>query len=186
MLRFSKLAGHSTTVVQRRWGGWAQALQAFRRWQAANDPDFPYASQLDEVRLPGPAHGHRLPQWKARGGRQYGEALNFRGLLHAPVNEQGVIFLFATLAADLGFLIESLTQGFPDCEAKRRVGHTWERVRIEFEYESRNFRTHRHDPEGCDLIVCWQNNWEKCPLEVLELKQVLERLRAPGNAARCA
>ena len=74
------------------------------RFQAANDPDFPYASQLDEVRLPGPAHGHRLPQWKARGGRQYGEALNFRGLLHAPVNEQGVIFLFATLAADLGFL----------------------------------------------------------------------------------
>lgn len=173
MLRFGKLSGYSQTVLQRRWGGWGRALQAFRRWQSDNDPDFPYTSQLEAIRLPGPARGHRLPRWSAHGGRQYGEALNFRGLLHAPVNEQGVVFLFATLAADLGFLVESLIPGFPDCEAKRRVGPTWERVRIEFEYESRNFRLHRHDPQHCDLIVCWEHNWPECPIEVLELKKLL-------------
>ena len=26
---------------------------------------------------------------------------------------------------------------------------------------------------GCDLIVCWEHNWEECPLEVIELKTVI-------------
>jgi hypothetical protein len=26
---------------------------------------------------------------------------------------------------------------------------------------------------GCDLIVCWNHNWENCPLEVLELKKAI-------------
>jgi hypothetical protein len=36
-----------------------------------------------------------------------------------------------------------------------RPGH-WQRVRIEFEYESRNYRIHGHRGDGCDLIVCWR------------------------------
>jgi len=49
----------------------------------------------------------------------------------------------------------------------------WQRVRIEFEFQSRNFLQHFHDPEQCDLIVCWEHNWTECPLEVLELKKVI-------------
>ncbi len=47
----------------------------------------------------------------------------------------------------------------------------WQRVRIEFEYESRNFYKHRHSHKGCDVIVCWRHNWKECPrdLEVIEL-----------------
>jgi len=30
-----------------------------------------------------------------------------------------------------------------------------------------------HDLKGCDLIVCWENNWPECPLEVLELKSMV-------------
>jgi hypothetical protein len=26
---------------------------------------------------------------------------------------------------------------------------------VEFEFESRNFLKHKHDPNGCDVIVCW-------------------------------
>jgi hypothetical protein len=77
------------------------------------------------------------------------------------------------MAGRLGFLVEMVRPSFPDCEAKRLVGpDLWERVRIEFEYESRNFRLHRHDPKGCDLIVCWIHNWPECPstLEVIALK----------------
>jgi hypothetical protein len=33
-----------------------------------------------------------------------------------------------------------------------------------------------HPLDGCDGIVCWINNWPECPLEVIELKSVVERL----------
>ncbi|MBZ5507354.1 MAG: hypothetical protein LAO78_17990 [Acidobacteriia bacterium] len=64
---------------------------------------------------------------------------------------------------------------FPDCDALRYVGeHKWQRVRIEFEYESRNFLTHMHPVSRCDLIVCWRHNWPECPLEVIELQSLAE------------
>ena len=111
----------------------------------------------------------------------FGEFISFRGLLHAPVNEQGVVFLFGMLADELGFVVEMVTTGFPDCEAKRRVGKDrWERTRIEFEYQSRNFHSHGHDPNGCDLIVCWEHNWPECPVEVLELRTSIKKLASNG------
>ena len=77
----------------------------------------------------------------------------------------------------LGFKILRTQKAFPDCEAMREVapGH-WQRVRIEFEFESRNFKLHRHRKEGCDLIVCWVNNWPECPVEVIELSKVVEEM----------
>jgi len=113
------------------------------------------------------------------GGHTFGEPIDFRGLRHAPINEQGVIFLFGMLARDLGFLVEAVQIGFPDCEAKRtfRKGK-WKRVRIEFEYESKNFLAHGHPFDGCDVIVCWRHNWAECPanLEVVELSSVIQSL----------
>lgn len=80
---------------------------------------------------------------------------------------------------ELGFVVEAVRTSYPDCEAKRRVDRKrdkWERVRIEFEYCSSNFRDHGHDPNGCDVIVCWQHNWPECPLEVIELKTAIQSL----------
>src|SRR5256714_5122119 len=95
---------------------------------------------------------HGTPRYKDRA--IYGNPIDFRGLRHEPVNEQGVVLLFGMLAKELGYLIESVQNGFPDCEAKRRVGAgRWQRVRIEFEFESRNFRDHGHPPDGCEIIV---------------------------------
>lgn len=107
-----------------------------------------------------------------------GPPLALPGLAHEPVNEMGVVFLFGMVARQLGFLVESMQSAFPDCEAKREVEPgRWQRLRIEFEYESRKFLDHRHDPAGCDLIVCWKHTWTRCPenLEVLELSSVLQR-----------
>ena len=104
-------------------------------------------------------------------------------LRHAPVNEQGVLFLFALMAERLGFLIEGIRSGFPDCEAKRRVGpDAWQGVNIEFEYESRNFHRHGHEPKGCDIIVCWVHNWAECPknLEVIALSEEIKKLAPAG------
>jgi len=105
-----------------------------------------------------------------------GDLINFRGLVYAPVNENGVIFLFGKVAEDFNMYIEEIKPGFPDCIARRFIGKGWERVAIEFEYQSYNFKTHGHDPEHCDLIVCWEHNWKDCPIEVLELKTEIQSL----------
>lgn len=92
----------------------------------------------------------------------------------APTNENGVIFAFGSVAKKLGYSILRVQAAFPDCLALRQIEpNRWVLVRIEFEYESRNFLTHMHEQEGCDLIVCWRHNWPECPLEVLALEKVL-------------
>jgi hypothetical protein len=111
-------------------------------------------------------------------GPLYGSPLNVESLSHAPTNELGVIYLFGMLAGRLGFVVTRIQSGFPDCEAMRAIEHNqWQRLRVEFEFESRNFLAHQHDPEKCDLIVCWEHNWPECPatLEVVELSTVMAR-----------
>ncbi len=74
----------------------------------------------------------------------------------------------------VGFLIEGLRTGFPDCEAVRQVDKgRFKKVRIEFEFKSRNFD---NDVNGCDIVVCWEHNWPDCPLEVIELKTEIKKL----------
>jgi hypothetical protein len=45
----------------------------------------------------------------------YGEPIAFFGLPHAPINDQGVGFLYDMVSRELGFNIEFVQQGFPDC-----------------------------------------------------------------------
>ena len=109
----------------------------------------------------------------------YGNPIDFRGLRHEPVNENGVIFLFGIVTRELGYSVEAVQAGFPDCEAKRQIdAGKWQRVRIEFEYESRNFCYHGHPTDQCDVIVCWRHNWPDCPsqIKVVELCEVIEQL----------
>lgn len=105
-----------------------------------------------------------------------GDLINFRGLVYAPINENGVIFLFGKIVEDLNMYIEEIKPGFPDCIARRFVGKGWKRVRIEFEYQSKNFVQHKHNPIDCDIIVCWEHDWSDCPVEVIELKSEIRNL----------
>ena len=107
-----------------------------------------------------------------------GDVINYRGLVYGPVNEMGVVALFAKISEDLGFIIEEVRAAFPDCIARRQVDRGWERVGIEFELRSSNFERHGHDPGGCDLIVCWDHDWETCPVPVLSLKQCVADAQA--------
>lgn len=115
----------------------------------------------------------RLPGRKEFGGR-----LNFRNLIYEPTNEQGVVLLFGMVSERLGFSIERIGTEFPDCEAKRYIKGRHPRqqpVKIEFEYYSRDYD---HPIEGCDIIVCWKDNWgNKCPLEVIELSNEIKKLQ---------
>lgn len=108
-----------------------------------------------------------------------GDLINFRGLVYSPINEQGVVFLFGKIAQDLNMYVEEIKPGFPDCIGRRFNGKGWERVRIEFEYQSSNFRAHKHDPNDCDLVVCWEHDWADCPVEVIALRDVIRNLPNP-------
>jgi hypothetical protein len=104
-----------------------------------------------------------------------GEPFDRSPMTNAPVNELGVMVLFGMVAAGLGLQVESVQGKFPDCIAKRQVAPgKWQYLRIEFEYESKNFKLHGHDPKGCDMIVCWRHNWKECPegIEVVELSRL--------------
>jgi hypothetical protein len=195
------------TTFSDRFGRWSKLPGAFRAF-AAQLPDWedvlPLAKppsragralksrKRSETRL---KHRERIPR-RLSGTRSAlklaplsngrpicGGPLEAGGLRHAPVNEQGVVFLFGVLAERLGFLVDGIRVGFPDCEAKRRVGpDAWQSVSIEFEYESRNFRTHGHSAAECDIIVCWVHNWPDCPkgLEVIALSEEIKRLAPAG------
>jgi len=108
-----------------------------------------------------------------------GDVINFRGLIYAPLNENGVVFLFGKVVQDLNMYVEEIKPGFPDCIARRFTGKGWERVRIEFEFSSWNFKLHNHNPAGCDIVVCWQHDWKDCPLEVIELKSEIKSMDNP-------
>jgi hypothetical protein len=124
-------------------------------------------------------HAHR------KGRPIYGNPTRFPGLPHEPVNEQGVVLLFGMLTKKLDYLVENVQKGFPDCEAMRLIAPgRWQRVSIEFEFESRNFRDHGHAADRCDVIVCWRHNWPDCPrhIEVVELSTIIKSLSSPDDS----
>lgn len=169
-------------------GRWSLVSSKFREF-AKNKPEWadvlsilPMATSESEKttneRLKtGKATTRSQPSYSRLDGRPtYGNPIDFRGLRHEPVNEQGVVFLFGMVAKELGYMVEGVQTGYPDCEAKRQVeGGRWQGVKIEFEFESKNFN---HPPDGCDVIVCWRHNWDSCPkhIEVVELSSVIKTL----------
>lgn len=188
---------YSPGVLEKRLGPWSAIPTKFREFARGNsDWDdvvslLPIESPRTTATASSPMSVHRNSHTPASLSEQrhvklydrrtYGNPIDFRGLRHEPVNEQGVVFLFGIVARELGYHVEAVQTGFPDCEAKRQVvAGKWQQVRIEFEYESRNFRDHGHAPDGCDVIVCWRHNWAECPpsLEVVELSAVIQTLSA--------
>ena len=183
---------HSPRTLETRFGCWAALPQAFRNF-AEGKPEWAdvLALALVPARKKKEVRGSKgdvcavfrpeIAQHRLLSERvTYGNPLDFPSLRHEPVNEQGVVFLFGMLAKDLGYVVESVQAGFPDCEAKRQIGpNRWQRVSLEFEFESRNFRDHGHPLTGCDVIVCWRHNWPDCPahIEILELASLIKSLR---------
>ena len=51
---------------------------------------------------------HKPKESNRRKKVQFGEPIDFRGLRFAPINEQGVVYLFGMISRELGFLIESI------------------------------------------------------------------------------
>lgn len=153
----------SSSTYIRRWGSWQNAWACYL--------DSPYSQPSRNLQ--------EVCEVSLLGKPQFGEIINVPGMLHAPVNELGVIYLFALASKKLGFNIEAVQADFPDAIAKRRLPGQkhWETVRIEFEFKSKHFKKQNHPIKGCDLIVCWEHDWKECPLPVLELSKMIKRLQ---------
>ena len=107
-----------------------------------------------------------------------GDPINVQGLTYGPLNENGVIFLFSKLHSRLSppIVIEAIQPWFPDAKGRRKTERGWEDLWIEFKYRSSGAKIYRNLAEQCDVIVCWEHDWKECPIEVIELKTVLEGL----------
>jgi hypothetical protein len=108
-----------------------------------------------------------------------GSILGFRQFAYAPTQEQDVVGIVNSVAQEVGFEIVANRVKFPDCLARERQpgarSHYLE-CRIEFEFRSSDYRAHGHPWSGCDLIVCWEHDWERCPIRVLELSTRIRQL----------
>lgn len=62
------------------------------------------------------------------------------------------------------FDVDISQQGFPDLLLRDSTGQL---IRAEVECMAKDFIVHKHDINGCDLIVCWRNNWSSCPIPIL-------------------
>lgn len=174
----------SPQPYRKRWGSFAKGRDA--AYQKLGFPDLGKVVKRSDskqaVVSPKPAiipETIKPKEPRQRKKVQFGEPIDFRGLRFAPINEQGVVYLFGMISKELGFLIESIRTEYPDCEGKRCVDekkNRWEHVLIEFEYKSSQFEQHGHSPEDCDLIVCWIHDWKECPIEVLELRSTIKYL----------
>ncbi|MBI5179443.1 MAG: hypothetical protein HZA04_09330 [Nitrospinae bacterium] len=191
VFQYGKVGHYDVTTIRRRFGNWRDMPQKFREF-AEGTPEWkdvidllPTASAnpegyISEDREDEKEPAHKTAHTRLSNRTTYGPPLNFRGLRHEPVNENGVILLFGMVAKELGYYVEAVQSAFPDCEAKRDTGNgKWQSVRIEFEFESRNFKEHGHSSSECDVIVCWRHNWKDCPqnIEVVELKKSIVALK---------
>lgn len=176
---------YSEKPYRKRWGSFTKAREvAYAKYgfptqrsgvEVSAEQQSLQAQAITETQVMVP-QTHKPKESNRRKKVQFGEPIDFRGLRFAPINEQGVVYLFGMISRELGFLIESIRTEYPDCEGKRCIDkrkQRWEHVLIEFEYRSSNFD---HSPDDCDLIVCWIHDWEDCPIEVLELRSQIKYL----------
>jgi len=184
---YERFGKYSIRPFKRRFGSWALAPEGLKLYAEEHG----LAEEWTDVLVLAGERGGR-PAGGQKGGQGgdtrasghgaemadrpvYGPVIGTGGFVYGPTNENGVLCLFGALAEKLGFQILRIQIGFPDCEAMRVVGKDrLQPVKIEFEFESRNFLRHMHDLAGCDAIVCWEHNWPECPIEVIELRHLVK------------
>ena len=180
---FKKKFGATQANTVRAYHAWLKKNKARSRnlkvvegWLTAeNAPDVSQGSKTT-------TNGRKLRVSEKTEGRTLGKPLNYENLVYGPANEQGVILLFAILSKQLRYNIEGIwPDSFPDCEATRvERGGKLRRVKIEFEFKSKDFVAHGHDPNACDVVVCWEDNWKNHPpnIEIIDLSAEVAKMQS--------
>ena len=184
---YEYVSSYSNTPLTSRYGGWTKVPAAMKEFAEKRGLAEEWSDvvkiiteeeqeQAEKAKSAGPATGPRKGAPVLMNQPIYGPMMRPYPMTHGPTNEDGVIFLFGAMAEDLGYVVMRIQGAFPDCEALRVIdGNLNQRVRVEFEHQSRNFVIHGHDVCGADMIVCWEHNWPECPIEVLELKEEVRK-----------
>lgn len=183
--KFSRNTDFSSSIYIRRYRNWNNVLINFKKWLKIKHPSSKFINLLPDKEkikkyIPIKTEIPKDFVWQSIKNTYFGPPMNFRGLIYEPINEQGVIFLFGKISEEIGFNIEGLRSGFPDCEGTRLIDknkNQWEPVFIEFEYNSKSFLDHGHDPSKCDVIICWVHDWLECPIEVIDLKKIINKIK---------
>jgi hypothetical protein len=96
---FASKASFSDTTIRRRFGGLQGTLKRLRDWLAVHEPESTILEELKtksrhEFLTPAVAAVQPGAQriWAEGTGPVFGRPIDFRGLRHAPINEQGVVF----------------------------------------------------------------------------------------------
>jgi Homing endonuclease associated repeat len=111
-VQYRKAGNYSLGVFDKRIGSWTAVPPRFREWASESPawadvvallplengrPEQQAVPTLEEPLLPTLKPIHR----KLSSGPTYGNPLDFRGLRHEPINENGVVFLFGMVAREL-------------------------------------------------------------------------------------
>lgn len=95
--------------------------------------------------------------------------------VHFPIEkEKDVLHAFLMFFRQLGFTkVLKIQEEFPDLVLVNERGNE---IKAEVEFKSSNYEMHRHSLKGCELIICWEDDWKESPLPRLELNK---RIKSP-------
>jgi len=193
LVEYSRESRYSVGPLLTRFGGWTEVPRGMLQFVREKGLEIEWGDVLkmleaheDRKRCADKSSSTAIAKCKKE-SPLYGAPLTPLGLIHAPTNEMGVVYLCGVMSGHLGLVVTRLQAEFPDCEVMRQVENgQWQRRDAEFEHESRNFLIHKHDPYKCDMLICWVHNWPECPewIEVVELSREIRRLmgRSDGRA----
>ena len=127
MAEYEMHGSYSVRPLIRRYGGWVHVpagLQDFAReerlegeWSDVLDVIARHKEEeADGRRTSGSTNGRPLRPRILKDRPIYGRPMMDMALGLAPTNEMGVVFLFGTVAKDLGYMVVRVQAEFPDCE----------------------------------------------------------------------
>jgi hypothetical protein len=133
-----------------------------------------HASGVDNIALQQFLY-EKFPPPSAETVQEQAGILGSTGLLFEPENELGVVSIFSMYHRELGFpFVVRIQNSFPDATVISDEGET---VLIEFEYKASSFIQHGHSADGCDLVVCWENDLSQAiGPEILALKDKMKEI----------
>ena len=124
---------YSETPFRVRFGKWKKVPQGFKRYAMEKGWTEEWKDVLEIIDREEQASAETAwmfnkPKVLGTGGKKfeapaksdrplYGEAIRPCPMAYGPTNEAGVIFLFGTLAEQLGFIVTRVQTAFPDCDA---------------------------------------------------------------------
>lgn len=157
---FRQRSQYSNRPYQTRWGKWSDVI---RHFSMEHFDRFTFEISLTPELADN--HNNRRPL-----------GLDL-AMVHEPTNEFETVALFALLAESLGFRIVSIQAAFPDGLLERNG----QQIKVEFEFFSSNYLRHCHPLTDEVICICWRNDSDISPVNVICLEEEVVRRRKLPN-----